>query len=67
LQANVQLVGSRGAAMKLLVWIGIAMMVCWGVLWFGIKLAVGAIHLLLVLGLVLACWGLLQRHRAAGR
>ena len=24
--------------MKLLVWIGVAMMVCWGVLWFGIKL-----------------------------
>src|SRR4029453_8870113 len=28
--------------MKLLVWIGIAMMLWWGGLWFGIKLAVGA-------------------------
>ncbi|HTJ18274.1 MAG TPA: hypothetical protein VL494_15935 [Steroidobacteraceae bacterium] len=53
--------------MKLLVWIGIAMMVVWGVLWFGIKLAMGAIHVLLVLGFVLFCWGLLQRHRAPGR
>jgi hypothetical protein len=48
--------------MKLLVWIGIAMIICWGVLWLGIKIAVGAIHLLLVLGLVLAGWGLLQRR-----
>jgi hypothetical protein len=53
--------------MKLLVWIGVAMMICWGILWFGIKLAIGAIHILLVLGLVLFCWGLLQRHRAPGR
>lgn len=53
--------------MNVLVWIGVAMMICWGVLWFGIKLAVGAIHILLVLGLALAAWGLLQRHRAAGR
>lgn len=52
--------------MKLLVWIGIAMIVCWGVLWLGIKIAVGAIHLLLVLGLVLAAWGLQQRNRASG-
>jgi hypothetical protein len=53
--------------MKLLVWIGVAMMICWGILWFGIKLPVGAIHILLILGLVLFCWGLLQRHRAPGR
>ena len=53
--------------MKPLVWIGIAMLVCWGMLWFGIKLAVGAIHILLVLGLALLCWGLLQRPRAPGR
>jgi hypothetical protein len=52
--------------MKLLVWIGIAMIVCWGVLWPGVKIAIGAIHLLLVLGIVLAVWGLLQRNRAAG-
>ena len=34
--------------MKLLVWIGVAMMVFWGVLWFGIKMAIGAMHMLLI-------------------
>lgn len=47
--------------MKVLVWIGIAMVICWGLLWLGIKIAVGAVHLLLLLGLVLIGWGLLQR------
>jgi hypothetical protein len=53
--------------MKLLVWIGIAMMLCWGVLWFGIKLAVGAIHILLVVGRAHASWGRVERPRAPGR
>jgi hypothetical protein len=47
--------------MKLLVWIGIAMVICWGLLWLGIKIAVGAVHLLLLLGVVLIGWGLLRR------
>jgi hypothetical protein len=46
--------------MKFLVWIGVAMVVCWGILWLGIKMAVGAVHLLLVLGAVLIVWGLLK-------
>lgn len=46
--------------MKFLVWIGVAMLVCWGILWLGIKLAIGAIHLLLVLGAVLIAWGLIK-------
>lgn len=37
------------------------MVICWGVLWLGIKLAAGAIHVLLILGLVLIGWGLLRR------
>jgi hypothetical protein len=49
-----------GEAMKLLVWIGIAMVICWGLLWLGIKIAVGAVHLLLLLGVALIGWGLLQ-------
>jgi hypothetical protein len=44
--------------MKALFWIGIAMVICWGVLWLGIKIAMGAIHLLLILGVVLIAWGL---------
>lgn len=49
--------------MKLLFWMGIAMVICWGLLWLGIKIAVGAVHLLLVLGVVLIAWGLLRRGR----
>jgi len=51
--------------MKLLVWIGIAMVICWGLLWLGIKIAVGAVHLLLLLGVVLIGWGLLRRGRGS--
>lgn len=50
--------------MKLLVWIGIAMMICWAVLWLGIKIAIGAVHLLLLLGAALVIWGLLQKGRS---
>jgi hypothetical protein len=46
--------------MKVLFWLGVAMVICWGILWLGIKLAVGAIHLLLLLGVVLIGWGLLH-------
>jgi hypothetical protein len=46
--------------MKVLLWMGIAMVICWGLLWLGIKIAVGAVHLLLVLGLVLIGWALLK-------
>jgi hypothetical protein len=52
-----------GGVMKLLVWIGIAMVICWALLWLGIKIAVGAVHLLLLLGVVLIGWGLLHRGR----
>lgn len=38
------------------------MVVCWGVLWLGLKIAVGAIHVLLILGAVLIGWGLLNRQ-----
>jgi hypothetical protein len=50
--------------MKLLLWLGIAMVVAWGVLWLGIKIAVGAIHLLLLLGAVLIGWGLVSHFRS---
>jgi hypothetical protein len=51
--------------MKLLLWIGIALVLCWGALWLGIKIAVGAVHLLLVLGVVLIGWALLQRGKSS--
>ena len=51
--------------MKILVWLGIALVVCWGVLWLGIKIAVGAIHLLLLLGAALIVWGFIQGRKSA--
>jgi high-affinity Fe2+/Pb2+ permease len=49
--------------MKFPVWIGIAMVICWAILWLGIKMAIAAVHLLLLLGAVLIVWGLLKRGR----
>jgi hypothetical protein len=46
--------------MRFLVWIGIAMVIAWAILWLGIKMAIGAIHLLLVLGLVAIAWGVMK-------
>ena len=50
--------------MKPLVWLGIALIVAWGVLWLGIKVAAFAIHVLLFIGLALIVWGLVQRSHA---
>ena len=61
--------------MKILVWLGIALVVCWGILWLGmpggiflslvgIKIAVGAIHLLLLLGAALIVWGFIQGRKS---
>jgi hypothetical protein len=52
--------------MKPLVWLGIALIVAWGVLWLGIKLAVFAVHALLLIGVALIGWGLFQRGHANG-
>ena len=53
--------------MKPLVWLGIALIVAWGVLWLGIKMAVFAVHLLLLIGVALIGWGLLHRGMRAAR
>ena len=50
--------------MKPLVWLGIGLIVAWAILWLGIKLAVFAVHLLLLIGVALIGWGLLHRARA---
>lgn len=61
------IIDSRTGIVKPLVWIGIAMVICWGVLWLGVKMAIGAVHLLLLLGVVLIGWGLLQAGSAAAK
>lgn len=50
--------------MKALVWLGVAMIVAWAILWLGIKMAVGAVHALLVLGLIAIIWGVVQARRS---
>jgi uncharacterized membrane protein (DUF485 family) len=50
--------------MRLMAWIGIAMVLCWAMLWLGIKIAVGAVHLLLLLGIALIVLGFLKRGAA---
>jgi hypothetical protein len=50
--------------MKALLWIGIVLTILWGVLWLGVKIAVGAVHLLLLAGLVLIVWGAISHSRS---
>lgn len=50
--------------MRFLAWLGIAMVLCWGLLWLGIKIAVGAVHLLLLMGIVLIVVGFFKRRNA---
>ena len=52
---------ARDETMKALVWLGIALVVAWAVLWLGIKMAVFAVHVLLLIGVALIGWGLLHR------
>ena len=51
--------------MKALLWIGIVLTILWAVLWLGVKIAVGAIHLLLLAGLVLIVWGAISHARSS--
>jgi len=50
--------------MKPLVWLGIGLVVAWAILWLGIKMAVFAVHALLLIGVALIGWGLLQKRHA---
>lgn len=47
--------------MGILKYIGIAILVLWLVLWLALKITVGAIHLLVLLGLILLVAGFLKR------
>lgn len=57
------LVVIRTTHMKGLVWLGVIMVIAWAVLWLGVKMAVGAIHLLLLFGLIAIIWGFVQGKR----
>jgi hypothetical protein len=47
--------------MRPLVWLGIILVVLWAVLWLGLKIASGLIHLLVIVGLAFVVWGLVKR------
>jgi hypothetical protein len=51
--------------MQPLVWLGIVLVVLWAILWLGLKLASGMLHLLVVVGLALVIWGLIKRGARA--
>ena len=45
--------------------VGIALLVLWAVLWLGLKIVSGIVHLLVILGVILLIWGLLKRGTRA--
>lgn len=47
--------------MNALVWIGIVLLVLWGILWLGFHIVAGAIHLIVIAAIVLIVWGLVKR------
>lgn len=46
-------------------WLGILLLVAWGVLWLGFHIVSGAVHLLVVLALAFIVWGLVKRGARA--
>ena len=51
--------------MNALVWLGVALLVLWCVLWLGFHIVVGLVHLLLILAAVFIVWGLVRRGARA--
>ena len=51
-----------------LLWLGLLLLVAWGVLRLGLDIVSGAVHLLVVLALAFVAWGLVKRGaRVVGR
>jgi hypothetical protein len=44
-----------------LIWLGVVLLVLWAVLWLGLHIVAGAIHLLVIAGVVLIIWGLVKK------
>ena len=56
---------SRRFFMHPFVWLGIALVVLWVILWLGLKIVSGVIHLLVIVGIVLLVWGLVKKGARA--
>ena len=46
-------------------WLGIVLVVTWAILWLGLKIATGLIHLLVIVGLALVIWGYIKKGARA--
>jgi hypothetical protein len=55
----------RGGHMHGFVWLGIVLLVLWAILWLGLKIASGVIHLLVLVAIVMIVWGLVKRGARA--
>ena len=51
--------------MKPLVGLGVLLVIVWAVLWLGLKIASGMIHLIVIIGIAFVIWGLLKRGARA--
>lgn len=53
--------------MHVFVWLGIALLVLWAILWLGVKIVSGVVHLLVIAAVVFIIWGLVKKGaRAVG-
>ena len=51
--------------MHTLAWLGILLLVLWGILWLGFNIVSGVVHLLVIAGAVLLVWGLVKKGARA--
>ena len=66
IQVYVSQAGFLGrVVMQPLMMLGIVMVVLWAVLWLGLKIATGMIHVMLIVGLAFVIWGLIKKGARA--
>ena len=51
--------------MQPMVLLGIVLVVLWAVMWLGLKIATGMIHVLAIAGLAFVIWGLIKKGARA--
>lgn len=50
-----------------MVWLGVVLLILWGLAWLVFKVVSGLVHLLLILAVIFVIWGLVKRGaRKAG-
>ncbi len=51
--------------MHVAVWLGVVLVVIWGILWLGFHIVSGLVHLVVMVGVVLIVWGLVNKGAKA--